>query len=52
MNDQFAIFTLGIIVGMSIIEFVNLFLKIREEDMRWKKEWESTDKEQTNENTQ
>lgn len=45
MIDQFAIFTLGVIVGMTIIEFVNLFLKIREEDMRWKKEWKSTDDE-------
>lgn len=42
MNDMFAVFVLGIVVGMLIIMFVDLFIKVREDDKRWKeivKDW-------------
>lgn len=37
MSDLFGVFALGIVVGMSIIRFGDLFFKIREEDKHWKK---------------
>lgn len=42
MSDMFACFALGIAVGMAIIQFVDLFLKMREDDKRWEeieKDW-------------
>lgn len=42
MSDLFGVFALGIVVGMSIIRFGDLFFKIREEDKQWKeivKDW-------------
>ena len=42
MCDMFGVFALGIVVGMAIIRFVDLFFKIREEDKQWQeivKDW-------------
>ena len=42
MSVLFAVFALGIVVGMSIIRFGDLFFKLREEDKQWKeivKDW-------------
>ena len=42
MSDMFAVFAIGIVVGMSIIRFCDLVFKMREEDKRWKeivKDW-------------
>ena len=42
MSDMFAVFAIGIVVGMSIIRFADLFFKMREEDKQWQeivKDW-------------
>ena len=42
MSDMFAVFALGIIVGMAIIRFADMAFKMREEDKQWKeivKDW-------------
>lgn len=42
MNDMFAVFALGIVVGMAIIRFADMFIEMREEDKQWKeivKDW-------------
>lgn len=42
MSDLIGCFAFGIVVGMAIIRFSDLFFKIREEDKQWKeimKDW-------------
>jgi len=36
MIDTFAVFAIGIVVGMSIILFSELIFKMREADKQWK----------------
>lgn len=48
MNDMFAVFALGIVVGMAIIRFCDLFIKVCEEDKQWKeivKDWRKTNED-------
>lgn len=42
MSDMFAVFAIGIVVGMAIIRFSDLIIKMREEDKQWReivKDW-------------
>ncbi len=42
MLDMFACFGIGIVVGIAIIRFIDLFFEIREEEKQWKeivKDW-------------
>lgn len=42
MSDMFAVFSIGIVVGMSFIRFSDMIIKMREEDKKWKeivKDW-------------
>lgn len=48
MTDMFAVFALGIVLGMAIIQFVDLFIRMREDDKKWKeimKDWRKDDED-------